>query len=144
MKKKILLTSSILIIIGTLFAIIVIHNQKISYSKVVGEYSNTDFVDKWESLGENYSIGVNSRGYPIFKNTDAAFEQAKNDFSEGFEYLHKYKGLPEVSKNLSVLEKYKQEAAQANPPMTAENYEEAKKQCLKIAQFVDTYENSFQ
>lgn len=143
MKKKLILSAAIILCIAVGIFFIADKNDKLSYSKCVGEYEDTELINRCIEKGESYAIGVNSKGKPVFKDINAAFEQAKADYALGFEYLHKYEHLPEISRKQSVWSAYFLKAMEANPPMTVENYDIIKKQCIDITKFFDIYENSF-
>ena len=98
--------------------------QKVLYDSVVGACSNQELTDRWQSRGEAYDIGVNSKGMVIFKDRKAALKQALKDYELGFEYLQAYQHLTKV-------------------PMTVENYEKIGQQCIQIAAFMKIYLNSF-
>ncbi len=144
MKKR--YRNILVIVIFMIFTAVylVYAEKKIDYSKVVGNCENKSLVDYWEQFGESYAIGVNAEGYPIFRDMDAAFEQAQIDWAEGFAYLYQYTDAPKFSKKRKVLKKYKLNAfLQTSVPMTVENYEEIERQCRIIAKFVDIYLNSY-
>ena len=50
------------------------------YDSVVGACSNQELTDRWQSRGEAYDIGVNSKGMVIFKDRKAALKQALEDY----------------------------------------------------------------
>ncbi len=132
------------ILIGLMIGCILYTTHKNTYAKVVGNCENKSLVDYWEQFGESYAIGVNAEGYPIFRDMDAAFEQAQIDWAEGFAYLYQYTDAPKFSKKRKVLKKYKLNAfLQTSVPMTVENYEEIERQCRIIAKFAGIYLDSY-
>lgn len=143
MRKKILCAIVIIVPIVIVLISIAVINNRLSYSKCVGECENTKLVEYWRAKGEAYELGVNSRGQVIFKDAKLAFEQAKFDYKQGFDYLYQYKKLPVLSGSPSVCDKYFLYAMQANPPMTVKDYEIIKRKCKEIAGFLDIYLNSF-
>jgi hypothetical protein len=143
MKRKIIIAMLILIPVVALIVSVAVVKDRLSYSKCVGECENTELANRWLEKGEAYEVGVNSKGQPIFKNSEAAFEQAKIDYQLGFDYLYQYEHLPVLSEKPSVCNKYYIQAMQANPPMTVENYEIIKTQCIEITRFLGMYLRSF-
>lgn len=142
-QKNLLISSFFCIICVVLIIVFIDNQQKKSYAKVVGEYSDTSLTNLWANKGEAYSIGMNAKGRPVFKDLDAAFEQAQVDFSKGFAYLYQYKKLPKLSKRKSVWKQYHKQSFQANPPMTVPDYEEIGEQCRWICAFFSIYADSF-
>lgn len=116
MRKKILCAIVIIVPIVIVLISIAVINNRLSYSKCVGECENTELVEHW---------------------------RAKFDYRQGFDYLYQYKKLPVLSGTPSVCDKYFLYAMQANPPMTVKDYEIIKRQCKEIAGFLDIYLNSF-
>ena len=101
--------------------------------KVVREYTgNVSFGDN-----EAYALGENSKGMPIFKDTDKALAQAIIDYADGFKAIEEQYNLKPVSKKN--WKDYKTYGWQLNT-----EDENIKKQGGRITQFFDFYENSFE
>ena len=101
--------------------------------KVVREYTgNVSFGDN-----EAYALGENSKGMPIFKDTDKALAQAIIDYADGFKAIEEQYNLKPVSKKNR--KDYKTYGWQLNT-----EDENIKKQGGRITQFFDFYENSFE
>ncbi len=105
--------------------------------EAVGEYEGNTLGGEFLKSGKSaYDIGVSQYGRPIFKDADAAFEQALEDYADGFEYIADSFGLPSITKyNYGLYKTYGWQAASEN--------EDIYSQCRAITQFFDIYENSF-
>lgn len=97
-KRKRLLTVSIVGIIFLLLFIGIVYSNLPKYSKnliwvreyVIGEEGIKGSVDK-NRFGNNkaYEIGANKYGYAVFKNPDQAFKQMKKDHKKGLSAISK-------------------------------------------------------
>ena len=107
-------------------------------AEVVNEYEDIDKLGSEfiHSGVEAYEIGADKNGMPVFKDPDAALEQAKEDFAEGFKQLENEFDLKPVSKDN--WDGYKIYGWQT----TSEDADIAK-QCMEITSFFDIYENSY-
>jgi hypothetical protein len=143
-KKRIVLMIFSVLVLVIMTVCVVQVRQKVLYDSVVGACSNQELTDRWQSRGEAYDIGVNSKGMVIFKDRKAALKQALKGYELGFEYLQAYQHLPKVSGSPKVCRKYALTASQqTSVPMTVENYEKIGQQCIQIAAFMKIYLNSF-
>lgn len=126
---------SITIVVG-IFSTFDIPYDNPAYSKVVGVYDisrlKTDF-----GGGVAYEIGANSKGKPIFKTPQKAFQQALIDFSAGFkEIKEEYHLWPASRFNWKPYHNYGWQLTTENKSIQSEG--------RQISQFFDIYENSFQ
>ncbi len=121
------------IILFSFSLILILSSCKNSSGKVTGEYNGN------ASLGDNeaYYLGENSKGVPIFKNTDEALAQAIIDYADGFKSIEEQFNLKPVSKKN--WKDYKTYGWQ----LKTED-ENIKKQGVEISRFFDFYENSFE
>lgn len=115
---------------GLIFTFVYFSNYS---GKVVREYTGS------ASFGDNeaYALGENSKGIPIFKDTDKAFSQALIDYKDGFKAIEEQYHLKPVSKNN--WKEYKTYGWQLNTEDP-----DIIKQGVGISKFFDFYENSFQ
>lgn len=110
-----------------------IRNPK--YYDVVGAYTGT--AGKTFGSRESYQIGRNSVGNPVFKDPEAAFQQALKDYRAGFEEIQREYGLLGVSRhNWRSYEIYGWQ-------LTTQD-ENLLRQGGAISGFFDIYENSFE
>ncbi len=101
--------------------------------KVVREYTGD------ASFGDNeaYALGENSKGMPIFKDTDKALAQAIIDYTDGFKAVEEQYNLKPVSKKN--WKEYKTYGWQLNT-----EDKNIITQGVRISAFFDFYENSFE
>ena len=97
-------------------------------------------VSKWEETFPNhsaYKMGLNRSGMPVFKEPNKALKQAKIDYSDGIKEIQKQlKFLP--------LNKYTYQLYNIYGWQIAREDEMINEQVVKLSQFLDIYENSFE
>lgn len=133
MKRKVVFISSIVLI--SFFSLFLLY--KYSLFIVVREYEgeplNGDFLRNGDS---DYEIGVNLKGFVIFKSPHKALEAAISDYEAGFLAIQKEFNLDKV--NDDNYQWYKVYGTQ----LSKNNSDIAVYQALQISYFFDIYENS--
>ncbi|MEH6944732.1 hypothetical protein [Bacillus sp. JJ722] len=123
------------LIIGAVIMVVAFISVK-GASIVIKDYDtarlSTDFGNK-----EAYEIGANVFNMPIFKDHDAAFEQALVDYKEGIASIAKESDLEPINQNN--YKRYK-----ILPTKNPSEDEAVFEQKVEITKFLDIYENSFE
>lgn len=121
------------LIIGAVIMVIALFSVK-GASIAIKDYDTSQLSTDFGNRGA-YEIGANVFNKPIFKDNDAAFEQALVDYKEGFASIAKENDLEPINQN-----NYKQ--YKMLPVKSPSEDEVVFEQKVEIAKFLDIYENS--
>lgn len=92
--------------------------------------------EHFESIGEDFAIGANIKGYAVFKAPRKAYETMTELYDEGIRLIQEEFDLPPMTKrNYSKYGIYGWQVTSGT--------EEAKSQAAFVSTFCDIYENSF-
>ena len=145
MKKKLII--SICVLFGILFLVNSFRNfiarphpkySKIVVGKTVASNGETgEMVAKSFGESENYKAGVNCVGKPIFQNPHKALEQLKKDYKDAIKEI-------KTQLDLKPLTKHYWEAYGTYGWQVITEDKNLRSKCMRVGQFFDIYENSFQ
>ena len=144
MKEKrvrtiLILSVGALLLCCLAYYLIFIHGFYAESDKVVGQYAGTADISMYEN-DEEWRIGVNKYGEPVFADPEKAFQLAQERFAEATELIYESFGTDYHLERISVgnYQIYKQLGWQI--PV---NDEAIRKQGVQLTQFLDVYENSY-
>lgn len=128
------------LIVSTVFTFNQVQKQSLQYSQeyVAGQPGIKGQVDvqKYLDIHQDFDIGANKYGYPVFKNPEKALGTFKELYSDAITLIQTEYDLDEL--NTESCQWYKAYGAQ-----TQTGTQEESEQVNFVSQFLDIYENSF-
>lgn len=143
-RKTYLVCLTVFLTIILIFCVISIikqaHKQSLKYSKeyVVGQPGIKGYVNvqTYINISQDFGIGANEYGFPVFKNPEKALSTFKELYYDTITLIQTEFNLDELTTQSCQL--YKIYGAQVQTEMAEE-----KERADFVSQFLDIYENSF-
>ena len=137
-KTILIICASVLLFAGLSYYIIFIHGVYAESNKVVGEYVGTAHISPFEN-DEEWEIGANKYGEPVFTNPKKAFQLASERFTDAIDLIYdEFEAEYHIGR---FSEKNFQMYKQLGWQIPTDN-EAVRKQGVQLSQFLDIYENS--